>query len=299
VTVGIAAMLFGKRAPGVYLMAFVVAAFVVVRHLTRVELWDTGRAFLSRPRTAVSRRLVVPIYICIDLLLLTGAWCVSRLLSDLPLTRIAVKSSLPLFVAPTFVTLALIRTYTRVWSRALLREYALIAVAVAGGVLFAAGLIIVTGAQEVGWGRAAFIYLMLAEILLVGLRLAGETIRESVAAVERLNLLDRQDTTRILACGGGERFRLFLRERRTRTGRNTCVVVGVLDDDINLRGRMVFGYSVLGSFEDLPAVAARHRVSSIMITANLPVERRARLVELARRAGLSLSEWVLSERPVA
>jgi hypothetical protein len=296
VVVGIVAMMLGKRAPGLYLLAFVVAVFVLVRHLSRVELWDTGRLLLSHKRGMLSQRLVVPVYICLDLLLLTTAWSVSWLLADIPLTTQDMKMSLPVYVAPVFIMLSLARVYTRVWSRALLREYVLIAVAVLAGVLLASGVAILTGIQETGWARAAFLYLILAQTLTIGVRLAGETVRESIAVVERWTLLDRSDTTRMLVCGGGERFRLFLRERRTQTGHNTRVVIGVLDDDVNLRGRLVMGYPVLGNFDELPAMVARHRIGAVIITASLPDERRDVLVALARQAGVPLLEWLHVER---
>jgi UDP-N-acetylmuramyl pentapeptide phosphotransferase/UDP-N-acetylglucosamine-1-phosphate transferase len=299
VAVGLAAMLLGRRAPGVYLAAFVVAAFVIVRHLTQTELWDTGRVLLSRSRTTLSSRLVVPAYMCVDILLLSLAWYVSRLLADLPITRHEVKFHLPVFVAPVFVMLALARVYIRVWSRALLREYALIGVTVVAGVLLAAAIVILSDMAEEGWMRAAFLYLVIAQTLTVGVRLVGETLRESLSVVERLRLLDRPDAVRVLACGGGERFRLFLRERRTQTGRNTRVVVGVLDDDPNLRGRLVLGHPVLGALEELPAIVRERRIQEVIITARLPDDRRNELQALALAAGVPLLEWEYAERRLA
>ena len=299
VAVGVAAMLLGKRAPGVYLLAFVVAVFVIVRHLTRVELWDTGRVFLSRTRQTLSQRLVVPAYMTLDILLLSVAWGVSRWLADLSLTTQDMKVSLPVAVAPVFIMLAMARVYTRVWSRALLREYVLVAVAVLAGVLLASGVIILAGTQETGWGRAAFLYLLLAQILTISVRLIGEMIRESIAVLERLTLLDRPAAPRLLVCGGGERFHLLLRERRTQIGHNTNVVVGVLDDDINLRGRLVMGHPVLGTLDELPAMVATHRINMVIITAHLSDERRNVLATLARQAGVPLLEWSHVDRQVA
>lgn len=296
VAIGVSAMLFGKRAPGVYLLAFVVAAFVIVRHLTQTELWDTGRIFLSHPRQTISRRLVVPIYMCLDIALLTLAWCVSRLLVDLPITTHEIKFHLPLYLAPVFVMLAVTRVYTRVWARALLREYVLIGVAVLAGALLASAFVILTDTVEDGWVRSVFLYMILAQLLTVSVRLTGETLRESIAALERLRLLEHTDAMRVLVCGGGERFRMFLRERRTQTGRNTRAVVGVLDDNINLRGRLVLGHPVLGTFDDLPDMVVRHRIGAVIITSQLSDERREDLMSLARQAGVSLLEWSHVER---
>ena len=300
VVIGITAALLGnKRAPGLYLLAFVIAVFVLVRHLSRSELWDTGRMFLSHSRQTLSLRLVVPVYICLDLLFLSIAWAVSWLLADLPVTTQDMKIAMPVYVVPVFIMLALARVYTRVWSRALLREFVLIAVAVLAGVLLACGIGILTGIHTTGWVRVAFLYLLLSQMLTISLRLASETVRESIAVLERWTLLDRPETTRLLVCGGGERCRLFLREGRTQTGRNTRVVVGVLDDDINLRGRLVMGYLVLGTFDELPALVVRHRIGAVIITACLPDKRRDVLAALARQAGVPLLEWSFVEHKLA
>lgn len=299
VVVGLLAMLLGNRAPGVYLLGFVVATFVIVRHLTRVELWDTGRVLLSRPRYMQSQLLVVPAYICLDVLLLSLAWVLSRILADLPCTTADAKTLLPLEVAPVFIMLASVRGYTRVWSRALLREYVLIAVAVTAGVLLGSAIVVLTGAREAGGARAAFLYLLLATLVTVGVRLLGETVREGMAVVERLTLLDRPEAVRVLICGGGERFRLFLRARRAQVGSNTRVVVGVLDDNINLRGRLVMGHPVLGPLDELPMLVARHRIHEVILCAKLSDERQNALIVMARQAGVPLQEWLHVERKLA
>jgi FlaA1/EpsC-like NDP-sugar epimerase len=124
----------------------------------------------------------------------------------------------------------------------------------------------------------------------------GETIRDSLVAVERLTLLDRPEITRLVVCGGGERLRLFVRERRSQMGTHTRVVVGVLDDDANLRGRLVMGYPVLGTFEELPEIIKAKRIQEVVITARVTDERRRDLVALAQAAGVPLLEWSVAER---
>jgi UDP-N-acetylmuramyl pentapeptide phosphotransferase/UDP-N-acetylglucosamine-1-phosphate transferase len=295
VLIGLAAMLLGRRAPGIYLLAFVVAVFVMVQHLTRVELWDTGRAFLSRTRETLSQRLVVPVFMGLDLVLLSLAWGCAHLLAGMSLEKQELKILLPCAVAPVFILLALARVYHRVWSRALLREYALVAVVVTAGVLLSAGVLILSDLQEEGWRRTMLLYLILSVIFTVAVRLIGETIRDSIAALERLTLLDRPEVVRVVVCGGGERLRLFLRERRGQTGSNTRVVVGILDDDVNLRGRLVMGYPVLGSCEELPAVVQEQQIHEVIITARMSAERKGQLMALAQEAGVPLQEWTVAE----
>ncbi len=299
VGVGLSALLLERRAAGILLVAFVVAVFIIVRHLTRVELWDTGRMLLSRSGHVFSRQLVVPLYVVLDLVLLIVAWMLAHWLLCLPLPKSDFRTSLPIFVALVFIMLAFSHTYARVWGRAQLREYALTIAAIAAGVILASGVAILSDVEMQDLPRFACLYLMLSAGFVLGARLSFEVLRESMASIERLALLEKPETIRILVCGGGERLHLFLRESQTQVGQNSRAIIGVVDDAINLRGRLIFGYPVLGGFDDLPALVAQRRVDLVIITAKLDAARRQHLADLARQAGVPLREWTISEEPVA
>lgn len=299
VVIGLSALLARTRALGVFLLAFIVGVYVVVRHLTRVELWDTGRVLMPAAKATVSRRLGVPLLVLADLVGLSAAWMAARVLTHMPLTIHVVKAGLLLFVAPTFVMLALTRGYARAWSRAQLREYAFVGVALIAGVLVSAGLVILSGLTEPSWQSGLIVFALLAQVPVMGVRLVGPLGREILAFIERKVLLERPDVPRLLACGGGERFGLLIRDRRTQTGRNDRVIVGVMDDDVNLRGMFVHGYPVRGMLEDLPRVAVEQRATAVVITALLPAARRDEVVAMAREAGLPVTEWIIEERPLA
>ncbi len=296
VAIGLSALFARTRALGVFLLAFIVGAFVIVRHLTRVELWDTGRVLMPTAKATISRRLGVPLLVLADLVGLSAAWMGARLLTGMPLTIHVAKAGLLLFVAPAFAMLAATRSYARAWSRAPLREYAFVGVALIAGVLISAGLVILAGLTEPCWPTGLIVYALLAQVPVMGVRLVGPLARELLALIERKVLLERGDAQRLLACGGGERFGLFIRDRRTQTGRNDRVIVGVLDDDMNLRGMFVHGYPVRGMLDDLPRVAAEQRATAVVITALLPAARRGQVVALARQAGIPVTEWVIEER---
>jgi UDP-N-acetylmuramyl pentapeptide phosphotransferase/UDP-N-acetylglucosamine-1-phosphate transferase len=298
VTVGIAAALMRNRAPGIYLVAFVVAAFLVVRHLARVELLDTGR-LLARTRGTVAKRLLVPLYIVSDVCALTAVWMLARWLAFLPISRSACLTSLPLLVGSVFLALAVVQTYGRVWSRALTRDYIVLSLAVTGGSLLGAGLNLLFGHTEFGWGTFAVIFWLGAHFPVIGLRLLRGALYDISAAAESHALLEHPGVARVLAYGGGSRLRTFLLELRGRAAQRPAVVVGVLDDDINLRGRVVYGIPTMGTLEDLPAAAAESRATCVLITTSLSPERRRRAAELAAAAGLPVFEWRLEEAPLA
>jgi FlaA1/EpsC-like NDP-sugar epimerase len=131
------------------------------------------------------------------------------------------------------------------------------------------------------------------------IRLYREILRETVSSIERLVSVADPTATRALVCGGGERLRMFLRDKRTRLIENqNLVIVGVLDDDPNLLGRQVYGIRVLGQIDDLVSRVRTHRISRIIITMQIDDIRRGQIAALAREAGVPVYEWRLDMREV-
>jgi FlaA1/EpsC-like NDP-sugar epimerase len=74
--------------------------------------------------------------------------------------------------------------------------------------------------------------------------------------------------------------------------------VGVIDDNIDLAGRIVEGYRVLGRTTDIVALVARHRIAGIVITAGIGELRREELILIARASGVWLREWNYGEAEI-
>jgi UDP-N-acetylmuramyl pentapeptide phosphotransferase/UDP-N-acetylglucosamine-1-phosphate transferase len=295
VSIGLAGTLLRNRAPGLFLLAFIAAIIVVVRHLERVELWDTGR-LLSHKRVAVRQGLLVPLYILVDVCSLCAAWICSRWLLGMSVTRVAILSELPLFVVPSFVFLALAKTYARVWSHAQARDFATLALALFAGALTSIGLSKLLGAGEARQAHLALLAGCLAILPVEGVRVWRDSVRGLVQLLERRILLEQKDARRLLAYGGGVRFKSLLSEREAHAGYNDSIIVGILDDDIQLKGRLVGGVSVLGTFDDFEAFAASCRADTLIITCLLAPARQAEAVARARAAGLRISVWVTEVR---
>ncbi len=298
VAVGLIGSLLKGRAPGLFLIAFIVAIFVVVRHLERVELWDTGR-LLSPTRHTVRQGLIIPLSIVADVLVLCGVWVLSRWLSGLSLGRACFLGNLPLFVVPSFVSLVVAKTYWRVWSRALVRDLAVLITAVLTGALLGLALAFLFEVDRLNLIRFTVLYGALGVIPLSAMRLWRDSLSGMLQGLERRVLLERPGTRRVLAYGGGLRFRSFLRELGLRSGHNDRVIVGLIDDDIHLKGRIVAGYTVLGGVDELGRVAKEVRADLLIVTCLLDEAGLSRVASLARALGLELSVWVCEERPFA
>jgi UDP-N-acetylmuramyl pentapeptide phosphotransferase/UDP-N-acetylglucosamine-1-phosphate transferase len=299
VAIGLFAMLAEERRIGVFLLAFIVGVFLIVRHLTRVELWDTGRILLAKSHRSISARITVPLYILADILIMAASFVTSHwIIGDRIETHMLVVD-MPCLIGLLFVVLAATGAYRRVWPRALLRDFMTFAVSFVAGLATMLALSIYWDAYDRIRLSVALVFLILSLPAMTLIRLYGEILRETVSSIERLVSAADPTATRALVCGGGERFRIFLREKRTRLIENQkLVIVGVLDDDPNLRGRPVYGIRVLGQIDDLVTHVRTHRISRIIITMQIDDIRRGQIAALAREAGVPVDEWVVHMREV-
>ncbi len=294
VLLGLCGTLLRNRAPGLFLIAFIVAVYVVARHLERVELWDTGR-LLSGDRRTVRQGLLIPLYIVADVVILCMVWVLARLLSGLPIGRDEVLADLPLYVVPVFLFLALSKTYLRVWSRAQVRDFAVLVVGNLAGAATGLGLSLLLNENEAHTIRFAVLFGSMSVLPIAGVRLWCDCVRVVMQIVERRILLEKPETMKILAYGGGLRFRSYLRELAERSGQNDRVIVGIIDDDLHLRGRTIAGHEVLGGFQDIGEWVVTHQINGLVITSLLPPERQAQVVKRMKELGVKVSVWACEE----
>jgi len=298
VLLGLGGTLLKARAPGLFLIAFIVAIYVVVRHLERVELWDTGR-LVSGGRQAIRQGLLVPIYIVVDVFSLCAAWFFARWLSDMPIFRSAVLSNLPIFIVPVFVFLVISKTYWRVWSRAQVRDFASLVMGIFAGTVTGLGLVLLAKEEEPHVIRFAINFAMLAVFPIAGVRLVRDSIRGVMQILERRILLEKPETLRILAYGGGLRFRSYARELTERSGLNDRVIIGIVDDDLHLKGRIIAGHTVFGGFSEISDLIAAHRIDGVIITCLMPPEKQALVVRTLENVGVLVSIWACDEKSLS
>lgn len=294
VAVGLGGTLLRGRAPGLFLIAFIIAIAVVVRHLVRVELWDTGR-LLSGKRGTIRQGLLVPLYIVLDVFSLSGVWMSARWLAGMPLGRNDFLGNLPLFVVPVFMTLVATKTYWRVWTRAQIRDFAVLGISVLAGTAMGFGLVWLFNEHEPNMLRFTVMFGTLAVLPVSGIRLWRDYISGLMQMMERRVLLEKTETLRFLAYGGGLRFRSYLRELAERSGMNDRVVIGIIDDDIHLKGRIVAGLHVLGGVEEIAGIVTEHRIDGVIITCLMDKQKQARVAKQLEKMGVLVSVWACEE----
>lgn len=297
VALGLSSILFVSHAHGIFLLAFLVGSYVVFRHVSHVELWDSGTAILNGFRRPSSKVLAVILYPPLDLLLLGAALALVLGISRTGDTFFEIKqgflAALPLWCVPPFLALFITGSYSRVWSRARVSEFFLLGAALIFGSLLSAGLSLLLAAESRPLSvTESLLFITLSVLLLTGLRALPRGVEDLMSWYGQRPGAEGEGR-RVLLYGARERVLLYLNYRRALLGSSEQLptIVGLLDDDRNLRKRLVYGYRVLGGVAELSAVLQMLRVDEIVITVDITVEQREYLLQQARNYAVTLSEW--------
>lgn len=291
-----------SRSTGIFLLALVAWGYVMFRHLSRIEALETGRLFVTGFARPKRRSIVIAFYGLWDVASIALAWTVA-FLGTYEGERTAWLQTFVMVAAPLILFLLVGQIYERIWSRARLREYVLLIGLIVAGALTGEALQILLG-QDADRQTSCIhfaLFTPVACLLIAGVRVALRLVKEFMYELEASRGLKNGQAERLLAYGAGGRFQLFLREHLLHVGgpEITRVIVGVMDDDPNLRGCRVSGVPVLGDEALLGPVIRDHRIATVMITSLLPDEKKRRLAAIAREAGAAVKEWRYEEADIA
>jgi len=302
VTVGLVAILLKSHAAGLWLGALAVASVVIFKDAT-IELYEAGRLLSSVAHThdrAVCRRvavLSVPFYVFFDVFALTGVFFLCTLLMGLTPTAHAIRTYLPMRVVSLFVFLVMFGTYRTVWSRAVGSNYMRLAAASALGSV--AGSVFIyywPTTPSIRLVPMTFFYAVVSFTALMTIRVLRGIVRDFFYAVDCARLKGRKDVSRVLVYGAGLRYRAFRRELVRTTAANDRMIVGLLDDDMYLKGRCIGGMKIQGSINDAPEVINAVNADAVVIACDISDEKMAAVREVLAPTGVKVTRFVLSEQ---
>jgi UDP-GlcNAc:undecaprenyl-phosphate/decaprenyl-phosphate GlcNAc-1-phosphate transferase len=294
VTVGMLSLLYSSRAGGIFLVAFVVGAYIITRHVAHVELWDSGSAFLagiSRPQPRVMMVLIAPIVDLIGFIATLGLVLgISGRFISFNDWKVAFIQEVPLWCTLPFLTIAASRTYTRVWSRSRPSDFARLALSVVAGCLLAAGVSsIFSGGRPSLTVEEIALFCLASVVGITGARALPRLVQDILGLYGGEPLKGKK---RIAVYGAGSRGLLFLHGQVRDIQIHAGKVVALIDDDRNLRKRLIHGFRVAGGFRDLATLVRKGDIDEIILTTELPEKRLRRLIALGERYGIALVEWV-------
>ena len=304
VVVGLGGLALRDRAAGLFIVAFIVGVVVVVRDMRRIELWDAGRLLnnVAHDESHAMRRrrrvLSIPCYVCMDVLTLVLVYVFTTLAMGLKINGHALHTALPLRIVPVFFCLIFFRAYATVWSRAQISNYMRLALAVFVGTMGGSAGIILFRYPHAHLMAFSGLFFALSTLALSGLRMLRPVLRDLFYSLDAGRLGDDPATSRIVVYGAGLRYNMFRKELVRASSHNNRVIVGLLDDDVLLRGLYVGGIRVHGTLNQAPGVLRKLRADAVVIACVLTPQRLAVARRTFAAAGVKVSVWNCAERPL-
>lgn len=287
---------------GVLLAAL--SAFVIgllgLRHLASVEFIQSGNLIhlaVKRRTSEWRRRLIYFLYDAGALVL----GCVAALIVDSNFGHRAFLLSEPwsltlVFTGTGLAMLLGLKIYRRVWSRARLREFML----VAGGLMLAAaaaGTLIDVSAGDLTWRmqRVCLMAGFFSTVMVLVPRSLPEVLRElAVDSIHRQKHRVPRSVKRVVVYGAGDLGNLYLDYLASIPPDHfeQFQVLGFIDDKKELRARLIRGFEVMGSLEDLPRLGRELRLDGVILAIDRMDEvRRVRLQGMLGDLDMGFHEW--------
>ena len=307
---GLGGMMLKSRSAGLWLAAFAVGCVVVFRDMARVELFDAGRllASFARDRATSARRrwakLSVPFYVAFDAAALVTAFFVMLYVMQFPVTKIECRVALPIRVTASFAFLIFFRTYVTVWSRAMTSNFARMLVACAAGAvagsigLCCAPNVVPDDVATAEIAGATLVYFLVSFLPIAAARLARPVVRDVFYSLDCSRLKGRKDVSRVLVYGAGLRYRAYRRELVRTTSANDRMIVGLMDDDILLRGQYVGGIRVYGTLLEAPEIINRLNVDSVVVACEVTDAWLKVVKETLGPTGVKVTHFKFEEKEI-
>ena len=301
---GLVAMSLRSRAGGLWLAAVAFAAIVIFKDAT-IELFDAGR-FLNRVAHQEDRRSrhrfavwTLPFYVVFDVLALVGVYLFCAFALGLHQDEHALRSYLPTRVVSVFAFLVLFNAYRTVWSRAVASNYVRLLLACAFGSVAGSVFVYYWPSTEVLRINAmTFSYAVLSFAALFVIRAFRGLFRDLFYALDCSRLRNRKDVSRVLVYGAGLRYKSFRRELVRTTSANDRIIVGILDDNVFLKGRYIGGVRIYGTIQDAPELINRLNVDAVVIACVVSDDWLQLIKEVLAPTGVKVTRFSFSETPV-
>ncbi len=286
IALGAAAMTNNRVA--LLMIGMIVVLHVVVRQVAQVELWTTTQVVLQgvkRPRNLVG--LLVAIGWDIACLTFATYFVFGLVLGKaFSVLHLAVCTCIP------FATVYFYGIYKVVWTRSRVSQLLVLVLQITAGEALA--YVALLWASDLTHGELAIALVLHSAVAVLGI--AG--IRASMRVVRDLGAWLRcsvgsDHDVRTLILGAGENAILYLRqstfEDQQKASRR---IVGLIDDNPALYHKNVYGYPVLGTFDELAEIIEDNDVNELIFTHHYSDDLRARIIALGHARGLLVRDFV-------
>lgn len=282
---------------------FFVSTYVLVRYLASLEISDSGRLIVDGIRKPGYRKLFASLMPFMDIsFLLLGFYLVHAagygIFLRLSLGRL-IREVAPLVVAGPVILFWAANFYQPMWTKARATDYFYFNLIAAVSVMIGISMSPLPTHHTLQETLVfTMVYSLLVLPLIVGLRTFPRLVQDLLHFHLRQSKRHGNDLQkRVLIYGAGFGYTLLNRAESYDDSRHRKYyhLVGLIDDDPDLRNRKVHGHPVLGTFADLTRLLQNLAIEEIVVTCRLPPDRMAELTELARSHQLRLRQNLFTE----
>lgn len=290
IALGATAMTSNRTA--LLMIGMIVVLHVIVRQLAQIELWTTTQVVLHgvrRPRN----RIGVLVAIGWDLAcLLAVTFFTFGMVLSFPVT----EALLAICVTIPFATIYLYGAYRTVWTRSRSSQLVVLMLQLlAGEALAFVALLWTTDLSRGELLIAAAVHSLGAMIGIVGIRASLRVVRD-LGAWLRCSIGPDFDS-RTLILGAGENAILYLRQASFEDQQQAPrKIIGLIDDNPALHQKVVYGYPVLGNFDELEDVVEQYGINELIFTHHYSDELRAKVLGMKLTHNLLIRDFVFALR---
>ena len=141
-------------------------------------------------------------------------------------------------------------------------------------------------------------YASVSVVVLASARVLRSVVRDLFYAMDCSRLRNRRDVSRVLVYGAGLRYRTFRRELVRSASCNDRIIVGILDDDLCLRGRYIGGIQVLGTINQAPEIINSLNADAVVIACAVSDDWLRVVRRILEPTGVKVTLFSFAEREV-
>ena len=265
-------LLIGSKGWALALPVIFIGGVFILRHVTSVELIQSGNVIQLALRGPGSGRKRKIAYMALDVVVLAAAWagaCLTgaKLSANNDSWDFLLSYGVAQWVGAVGV-LHLVGAYRIIWRRALLVEVATVLwtlMALGLGV----GILVVVSSQGIESAWLVMTMALLGSILSSISVLIPRAVSPylSQLAIRSVQYSEGSGGSRILVYGAGDLGVLFLDYLATQTRSSEMnELVGFVDDDERACGRVLRGFRILGNGRDLPRLVQERGIDQVVVT---------------------------------
>ena len=303
VVIAMAGMVLKTKSGGMWLVAIALVSVVMFRDMARVEFFDFGLLLnnAAHSNNSAARRFrakfAIPLLVVVDIASLVVVYliCVKLMVHHGAVHML--RTACMLRTVCVFASLVFFRVYSTVWGRATNSNYMQLLMACCFGTVLGSAIVYYFP-FDFHRSTAAFtaLYSSLSFVVLAAMRSLRPLARDIFYAIDCSRIVARKDVSRILVYGAGLRNQAFRREFVRKTARNASVIVGLIDDDIFLRGQYIGDVKVYGPLIEAPEIINLLNADTVVVACEVPESWLKVVKETLAPTGVRIKMFEFKER---